>query len=274
MHREPLRCCNRRKWDGRGVNSGRKIAKISSGRLSVDFRAFQKNTKWRFFDARERRVANLIEMMDMDLNSTHSSGNPPPSDPEMVTRLLAEATAGGRQAARELLPLVYRSLRALAAHQLSGQRRGHTLQATALVHEAYLRLVGSREIGWDSRAHFYAAAAESMRCILIDHARRVGAQKRGGGRARAIASVADLAREETIAEALEIDEAIEALRREDPRAATIVHLRFYTGLSIDESAAALNIAPSSVDREWRYARAWLLRYLQKGDETENHGATL
>lgn len=197
-----------------------------------------------------------------------------PPGPDHITDLLERAASGQGDAARELLPLVYRSLREMAHRQMGRQRPGHTLQATALVHEAYLRLVGSHNVGWDSRAHFYAAAAESMRCILIDHARRVGAQKRGGGRARAIASVADLAREETIAEALEIDEAIEALRREDPRAATIVHLRFYTGLSIDESAAALNIAPSSVDREWRYARAWLLRYLQKGDETENHGATL
>lgn len=199
---------------------------------------------------------------------------PVPPGPDHITDLLERAASGQGDAARELLPLVYRSLREMAHRQMGRQRPGHTLQATALVHEAYLRLVGSQNVGWDSRAHFYAAAAESMRCILIDHARRVGAQKRGGGRARAVASVADLAREETIAEALELDEAIEALRREDPRAATIVHLRFYTGLSIDESAAALNIAPSSVDREWRYARAWLLRYLQKGDETENHGATL
>lgn len=183
-----------------------------------------------------------------------------------VTRLLERAASGKGDAARELLPLVYRSLREMAQRQMGGQRSGHTLQATALVHEAYLRLVGSQNIGWESRAHFYAAAAESMRCILIDHARRSGAKKRGGGRRRDIASVADLAREETVAEALEIDEAIEALRREDPRAASIVHLRFYTGLSVDESASALNIAPSTVDREWRYARAWLLRYLRKGEE--------
>lgn len=186
---------------------------------------------------------------------------------EFVTRLLERAASGKGDAARELLPLVYRSLHEMAQRQMRGQRSGHTLQATALVHEAYLRLVGSQNIGWESRAHFYAAAAESMRCILIDHARRSGAKKRGGGgRRRDITSVADLAQEETVAEALEIDEAIEALRREDPRAASIVHLRFYTGLSVDESASALNIAPSTVDREWRYARAWLLRYLRKGEE--------
>lgn len=189
---------------------------------------------------------------------------------QAVTRLLEEAAAGRPHAARELLPLVYRSLRDLADRQMGAQRRGHTLQATALVHEAYVRLVGAQDVGWANRAHFYAAAAEAMRRILIDHARRVGAKKRGGGRRREIASVVDLAREETIGEALEIDEAIEALRREDPRAASVVQLRFYAGLSVDETAAALNVASSTVDREWRYARAWLLRHLNQRQDTE-HG---
>lgn len=145
------------------------------------------------------------------------------------------------------------------------ERRGHTLQATALVHEAYMRLVDGQNVAWDNRAHFYAAAAEAMRRILIEHARRVGAKKRGGGRTREIASVADLAHEETVCDALEIDAAIDALRLEDPRAASIVQLRFYTGLSIDETAAALGIAPSTVDREWRYARSWLLRRVQQDE---------
>ena len=184
-----------------------------------------------------------------------------------VTRLLSEAAAGSPQAARELLPLVYRSLHDLAERRMRGERAAHTLQATALVHEAYARLVGEGDVAWDSRAHFYAAAAEAMRRILIEHARKVGAKKRGGGRTREIANVADLAHEETVGDALEIDAAIEALRREDPRAASIVHLRFYTGLSIDETAAALAVAPSTVDREWRYARSWLLRYVQRDDET-------
>ncbi len=186
-------------------------------------------------------------------------------DASGVTRLLADAATGRPGAARDLLPLVYRSLRDLAERQMAGERKQHTLQATALVHEAYLRLVGNRDVGWDSRAHFYAAAAEAMRRILIEHARRVGAKKRGGGFKREIACVADLAQEDSLGDALEIDDAIEALRREDPRSASVIHLRFYTGLSIDETAAALNVAPSTVDREWRYARAWLLRYLQKND---------
>jgi len=187
-----------------------------------------------------------------------------------VTRLLSEAAAGSPKAARELLPLVYRSLHDLAERKMLGERAGHTLQATALVHEAYARLVGGQDIGWDSRAHFYGAAAEAMRRILIEHARRVGAKKRGGPRkavTREIASVADLAHEDTLSDALAIDDAIEALRQVDPRAASVVHLRFYTGLSIDETAAALGIAPSTVDREWRYARSWLLRHVQRDEET-------
>jgi len=195
----------------------------------------------------------------------------PPNDGDesgRVTRLLAEAASGRPNAARDLLPLVYRSLRDLAERRLASERIDHTLQATALVHEAYLRLVGNSEVGWDSRAHFYGAAAEAMRRILIEHARRIGAKKRGGGREREITCVADLAHEETVGEALEIDDAIEALRKEDPRAASVIHLRFYTGLSIDETAAALNIASSTVDREWRYARAWLLRHLQTNGHTE------
>lgn len=188
-----------------------------------------------------------------------------------LTRLLADAAAGRPNAARELLPLVYRSLRDLAERHMAGERGEHTLQATALVHEAYLRLVGASDVGWDSRAHFYGAAAEAMRRILIEHARRVGTKKRGGAwksNRCEIANVADLAHEDNVCEALEIDAAIEALKEEDARAASIIHLRFYTGLSIDETASALNVAPSTVDREWRYARAWLLRYLQGNDRTE------
>ncbi|KAA0220461.1 MAG: sigma-70 family RNA polymerase sigma factor [Planctomycetota bacterium] len=186
-----------------------------------------------------------------------------------ITQLLEAAAADKPHAARELLPLVYRSLKELADRQMLGERRSHTLQATALVHEAYLRLVGTAQCRWDSRAHFYAAAAEAMRRILIEHARRIGAKKRGGDRVREIANVADLADEECLSDALEIDAAIEALRREDPRAASVVHLRFYTGLSIDETAAALGIAPTTVDREWRYARSWLLRRLK----LDGRGAT-
>lgn len=185
-----------------------------------------------------------------------------------VTRLLEAAAGGGPFAARDLLPLVYRSLRNLAERHMRNERRGHTLQATALVHEAYARLVGQEEVAWDSRAHFYGAAAEAMRRILIEHARRVGAKKRDPSRMREIASVADLSTDDSIADALDIDDAIEALRREDPRAASVAQLRFYAGLSIEETAASLNVSSSTVDREWNYARAWLLRFLRSADEPE------
>jgi len=182
-----------------------------------------------------------------------------------VTALLAAAADGKQYAARDLLPLVYRSLRDLAERQMQHERSGHTLQATALVHEAYLRLVGDQDVGWGSRAHFYAAAAEAMRRILIEHARRIGTKKRGGGLTRDIASVADLSSDESISHALDIDAAIDALNQQDPRAASVAQLRFYTGLSVDETAAALNSSASTVDRDWRYARAWLLRYLRRAD---------
>ncbi|GMU38871.1 MAG: sigma-70 family RNA polymerase sigma factor [Phycisphaerae bacterium] len=208
----------------------------------------------------------------MNTAASEDTGHPPAGSGPLVdgiTQLLEAAAADKPHAARELLPLVYRSLKELADRQMLGERRSHTLQATALVHEAYLRLVGTAQCRWDSRAHFYAAAAEAMRRILIEHARRIGAKKRGGDRVREIANVADLADEECLSDALEIDAAIEALRREDPRAASVVHLRFYTGLSIDETAAALGIAPTTVDREWRYARSWLLRRLK----LDGRGAT-
>ena len=209
----------------------------------------------------------------MDYQPQDNNGAAAPGGPELAD-LLTAAAAGRPHAARDLLPLVYRSLRELAERQMRQERAGHTLQATALVHEAYLRLVGDRDMGWDSRAHFYAAAAEAMRRILIEHARRVGAKKRGGdgerraGRANVdeIANVADLASDESISHALDIDAAIEALHEHDPRAASVAQLRFYTGLSIDETASALNISASTVDREWCYARAWLLRHLQASKE--------
>ncbi|HEY3242587.1 MAG TPA: ECF-type sigma factor [Phycisphaerae bacterium] len=186
----------------------------------------------------------------------------PEASAAKVTRLMTAAAAGRPQAARELLPLVYRSLHDLAEQQMRAERSNHTLQATALVHEAYVRLVEAQDMPWDSRAHFFAAAAEAMRRILIEHARRIGAKKRGGGWQRAIASVADLGDEQSVAYAADVDAAIEALHAHDARCASVTQLRFYAGLSIDETAAALNISPSTVDREWRYARAWLLRYLQ------------
>ena len=166
--------------------------------------------------------------------------------------------------AHDLLPLVYDQLRNLARQRMAQERTGHTLQATALVHEAFARLVGPGG-GADARfanvAHFYHAAAEAMRRILIEHARRHGRVKRGGGRQRVPLDVLDLATydpEHVIA----VDEALQRLAQEDPRAADVVRLRFYAGLSVEETAQALELSERTVRREWEYARACLYRSMQ------------
>ena len=180
-----------------------------------------------------------------------------------VTRLLREVEAGKPQAAEALLPLVYDQLRELARHRMAEERGAHTLQATALVHEAYLRLVGDRPAGWAGRAHFFHAAAEAMRRSLIEHARARGRVKRGGGaeRQRVPLSVIDLAAENDPCEILDLDEAVCRLEKESPDVAAVVRLRFYAGLTIEETAEALGISPQSVKRDWAYARAWLFHQL-------------
>lgn len=164
---------------------------------------------------------------------------------------------------RLLLPAVYEQLRAAAQGILAGERPGHTLQATALVHEAYLRLVGDRRIPWASQAHFYTAAAEAMRRVLLDHARARARRKRGGGRAAGdVSTLADLAEAEP-GEVLRFDGAIGRLEQEAPEAAAVVRLRFFAGLSVDEAAAALGVSPATVDRRWAAARAWLYQHLER-----------
>ena len=181
--------------------------------------------------------------------------------PEQITLLLSEAVGGDQRAADELLPLVYEQLRELARHRMSDERAGHTLQATALVHEAYLRLVGNHDVQWSGRAHFFAAAAEAMRRILIDHARAHGGAKRGGGRRRIPLSVVDLAAPEQFAEILSLDEAVSRLEGVSPDLAQVVRFRFYAGLSVAETAEALAVTPRTVERRWAGARAWLFREL-------------
>ncbi len=183
-----------------------------------------------------------------------------------VTRILQAIERGDSAAAADLLPLVYDELRRLAASRLARERPDHTLQPTALVHEAFLRLVGSPMASFHGRGHFLAAAAEGMRRILVDHARQRNAVKRGGGRKvpfewADVAGVADLVAEERSEEILALDDALVRLEEEDARAAQVVRLRFFAGLSIDETADALGTSPRSVDREWVYARARLLRML-------------
>jgi RNA polymerase sigma factor (TIGR02999 family) len=174
-----------------------------------------------------------------------------------VSRILRAAHEGQPVDTDALLPLVYDQLRAIAAKRMSDERPGHTLQATALVHEAYLKLVGREPLAWSGKAHFYGAAAEAMRRILIDHARGKGRAKRRGARVRLPHDVVDLARREDLAEILSVDEAVRRLEEQDPRMATIVRLRFYAGLSVEETAEALGITERTVYREWLTARTWL-----------------
>lgn len=186
----------------------------------------------------------------------------PDPNPNEVTHLLERASGGDPQAASELLPLVYEQLRARARKEMAGERRGHTLQPTALVHEAYLRLIGTRQITWDNRAHFYVAAAEAIRRILIEHARKKGRVKRGGDRRRVPLSVVDLAEHGDVEEILSLDDAIRRLEERDKRMVDVVRLRFYAGLSEAETAMALGVSGRTVRREWALARAWLLRRLK------------
>jgi len=175
-----------------------------------------------------------------------------------VTQILRAIEAGDPHAAAELLPLVYDELRKLAAAHLADEKPGQTLQPTALVHEAYVRLVGSDpDRDWGGRAHFFAAAAEAMRRILLDAARRKGRQKRGGGMARRGLDDIDPAAAEDSDDLLALDEALGRLAAADPPAAELVRLRFYAGLPIPEVARVLGISPRTADRTWAYARAWL-----------------
>ncbi|MDX2148823.1 MAG: ECF-type sigma factor [Planctomycetota bacterium] len=164
----------------------------------------------------------------------------------------------------ELIEAAYAQLRAIAQERMRQESTGHTLQATALVHEALLRIGSDRTSPMVDRAHFFAAAAEAMRRILIDHARARNAVKRGGGARRGVLSVVDLADEDADpGEILALDEALQRLEASEPEVASVVRLRFYAGLSGDETAEALRVSPRQVDRLWAYARAWLARELDR-----------
>ncbi len=181
--------------------------------------------------------------------------------PEGVTRLLADWQAGDERALEQLMPLVYGELRRLAGRYLDREREGHTLDTHDLIHEAFLRLIGQRQMDWQSRAHFFAIAAQSMRRILVDHARRRGARRHGGDvRQLLLSDVADLAahRDDHL---LALDDALTDLAREDEALARIVDLRFFGGLEHDEIAVLLGVSNPTVRRRWRLARAWLYRRL-------------
>jgi RNA polymerase sigma factor (TIGR02999 family) len=198
-------------------------------------------------------------------------GQPDDEQREEVTRLLREAQQGEAGAGARLLPLVYERLRELAGRRMAAERAGHTLQATALVHEAYLRLVGgggADAVPWADRSHFFFAAAEAMRRILVDHARARAGPRRGGGRGRVpLSSVVDLAAAaENPAEILAVDEAFSRLQVVSDSAAAVARLRFFAGLGTEEIAQALGVSPRTVRRELTYARAWLARELRAEPE--------
>jgi RNA polymerase sigma factor (TIGR02999 family) len=185
-------------------------------------------------------------------------------DPPDVTRLLREWQGGSAQARDSLIPLVYRELRTLASRYLARERRDHTLQTTALVHEAYLKLAGQRGVDWQNRAHFFGIAARLMRRILVDHARRDGRAKRGGGAphlslddAHPPAAPAPL----DAVDAYALDQALSRLEELDPQQGRIVELRFFGGMTIEETAEVVGLSAATIKREWATAKAWLFREL-------------
>src|SRR2546423_1878888 len=188
----------------------------------------------------------------------------PPPTPKEMTRLLLAWGGGDRSALDQLLPLVEEELHRLAHRYMSRERPDHTLQTTALVNEAYVRLIDQRRVRWQNRAHFFAIAAQTMRRILIDHARRRAFDKRGGGARELQLDEAAVLTDERAAELVALDDALQALAEVDERKSRVVEMRFFGGLSVEETAEALGISPDTVTREWRRARAFLHREIQGG----------
>lgn len=190
------------------------------------------------------------------------------SSPKDVTQLLAAWGRGDKSALDKLLPLVHAELRRIAQRQLRQERPGHTLQATALVNEAYLKLAGDQGLEWRDRAHFFAVCAQVMRHILIDHARSRRREKRGGGAIQVSLNDALVVADEQSTDILALDEALSALEQLDPQKARLVELRFFAGLTIEETAEVLNSSPRTVRREWRRSKAWLVRMMREGNADE------
>ena len=186
-----------------------------------------------------------------------------PSSPQDVTKLLAEWSKGDQAALEALIPLIYSELRRLAGHYLSQEKPGHTLSATALVHEAYLRLVKQR-VTWQNRAHFFGVAAQMMRRILVDHARSHRYAKRGGGALTLTLDQALATSQQKELDLVALDEALHSLAKLDERQSRMVELRFFGGLSIAETSEVLGVSTPTVKREWASARAWLYRELSRG----------
>ena len=188
---------------------------------------------------------------------------------EEVTRILNAIVRDEKQASAELLPEVYKELRQLARHKLAKERPGQTLQPTALVHEAWLRIVKTGDPGWDGRAHFFGAAAEAMRRILVDRARRKQAERHGGGRERVDLADANVAADEENSDTLlTVNELLERVEAQDKIAAELIKLRFFAGLSNKEAAQALGLSEGVAKRTWAHVRAWLKRELENGAQTQ------
>ena len=185
-----------------------------------------------------------------------------------VTVLLAELTKGNEEAAARLIPLVYTELRRLASSYMRKERTDHTLQATALVHEAYLKLIEQRAVNWQSRAHFFGISAQIMRRILVDHARGHLRDKRGGGQIEVPLDEAIVFAPQQSSELVKLDQALDRLVQFDPRQAKIVELRFFGGLTVEETAEVMAISPKTVKRDWSVAKAWL-----HGELKQNHDDT-
>jgi RNA polymerase sigma-70 factor (ECF subfamily) len=188
------------------------------------------------------------------------------SENQEVTLLLSALTRGDEDAASKLMPLVYDELRRLAASYMRRERADHTLQATALVHEAYLKLIDQRAVNWQSRAHFFGVSAQLMRRILIDHARGLAREKRGGEQKKVSLDEVFVFAERQADELLAVDDSLNALAKIDPRQARVVELRFFGGLSVEEAADVLGVSPKTVKREWSVAKAWL-----SADLKQRHG---
>ena len=186
----------------------------------------------------------------------------PEADDNNVTRLLVQLRAGNQDVANQLVPLIYGELRRIAGAQMGRERAGHTLQATVVVNEAYMRLVGEQEFPWQNRAHFFAIAAQTMRRVLLDYARQHRAGKRGGDHARKVEIDAELLiGADRLEEVVALDVLLGRLSEMDAQQGRIVELRFFAGLNVDETAEVLSISPRTVKREWRLAKAWLDREL-------------
>jgi len=184
-----------------------------------------------------------------------------------VTRILEAAQQGDPSAADQLLPLVYKELRRLAAHKMASESAGHTLQPTALVHEAYLRLVGNADQKWNGRAHFFGAAAEAMRRILIENARRKRAARHGGGQVRLDIQEIEIAADAKDDELMAVSDALEKLAARDKQKAELVKLRYFVGLTTEEAAEVLGVSVPTADRWWNFSRAWLFEEIERQQKT-------